>query len=238
MPKASSSKAHQKTAPKSQKESQSQSVSRAVLGEQPNPFAQWQQYAVRFGCPADPLPMVRLDRNLSFNSTACRQFNMANFTSVDVFFSPGRLGLRLYKDPDQGALRVYTSHKSRSGLQKVSAQGFKQIKTRSDQMDLQTLIHCLAKTSSPIGSGVVRQIRRELARLQKLDKVLGEIRQVTALHGCPATELPGHLEDIISNLAAQNQLLHTEREELESIIDDEFHHSGRRRGAACPAGLK
>jgi len=91
-------------------------------------------------------------------------------------------------------------------------------------IDLQTLIHCLGRTSNPIGAGVIRQIRRELTRLAEQDRVLAEIREVTALHDCPASALPCLIEDIISNLASQNRLLCGERAELENIIDDAFLH--------------
>ena len=91
-------------------------------------------------------------------------------------------------------------------------------------IDLQALIHCLGRTSNPIGAAVIRQIRRELTRLAEQDRVLAEIREATALHDCPASALPGLIEDIISNLANQNLLLCGERAELENILDDAFFY--------------
>lgn len=91
-------------------------------------------------------------------------------------------------------------------------------------MDLQTLIHCLGRTSNPLGAGVIRQSRRELTRLAEQDRVLVDIREVTALYGCPVSDLPGLIENVISNLAAQNLLLSGERNELEGILDDAFLH--------------
>jgi len=37
--------------------------------------------------------------------------------------------------------------------------------------------------------------------------ILDQIRTVTGLHACPAQDLPGLIEDIISNLACQNVAL-------------------------------
>lgn len=70
--------------------------------------------------------------------------------------------------------------------------------------ETERLIHQLKKTSAPITSSTVCRILAELHRLVVQDQLLAEIREVTGLHICPASDLPGLIENIISNLASQN----------------------------------
>lgn len=78
--------------------------------------------------------------------------------------------------------------------------------------EAERLIRILRQTSNPIGSQLVRNVCAQLARLDHIDKVMSQIRDVTGLSSSSPAELPELIDDIISNLAAQNVALAAELE--------------------------
>lgn len=70
--------------------------------------------------------------------------------------------------------------------------------------ETERLIHQLKKTAAPVSSRTVSRILAELHRLVVQDQLLDDIREACGLPACPAADLPGHIENIISNLASWN----------------------------------
>ncbi|MBU4526578.1 MAG: hypothetical protein KUA37_01895 [Desulfomicrobium sp.] len=65
------------------------------------------------------------------------------------------------------------------------------------------VLNALARTSNPVGPGLLKAARAQLRRLVEQDRIIDRIRDAAALPGCPPGDLPDLIESLLSELAAR-----------------------------------